>query len=81
MTTRAPSRVPRATQKKPGDRVGTWTFVELIMDGPSAQIRRWLMACDCGWQAKRYEYDATPSRLGSCQTCAARSVVRGKAGV
>ena len=38
-------------------------------DGPSSQLRRWLIACECGWQARRYEYDLTDARTKSCQSC------------
>jgi hypothetical protein len=69
MSRTTPTRQQTTTRRKPGDVVNAWTLVKLMEDGPSSQLRRWLIACECGWQARRYEYDLTDSRTKSCTSC------------
>jgi len=69
MSRATPTRQRTTTRRKPGDVVNAWTLVRLMEDGPSSQLRRWLIACECGWRALRYEYDLTDSRTKSCTSC------------
>ena len=69
MSKTIPTRQQTETRRKPGDTVNSWTLLKLMEDGPSSQLRRWLIACECGWQARRYEYDLTDARTKSCQSC------------
>lgn len=64
-----PTRQQTTTRRAVGDKIASWTLLKLMEDGPSSQLRRWLIACECGWQVRRYEYDLTDSRTKSCQTC------------
>lgn len=68
--TRAPLRHQTKPRHQPGDVQGSWTFVQLIEDVSSSHLRRWLMRCACGYQARKFEVDTTPSRGTACATCA-----------
>jgi hypothetical protein len=43
----------------------------MIEDSPSAYLRRWIIVCECGYMARKYESELNASgyRLTACTTC------------
>lgn len=64
-------RASTVSRWSPGDPWKGWTLVRLLVNGPKAFDRQWLIECACGYQAKRYESDLN-SRGTQCVTCANR---------
>lgn len=56
----------------PGDAWAGWTLVRILVDGPRAHDRQWLIECGCGYQARRYENELS-TRGTKCVTCANNS--------
>jgi hypothetical protein len=71
MNTRTGNQKARATRVEIGHRIGGWTVERMIEDGPTVNDRRWIIVCDCGYKARKYEGELSASgyRLTACTTC------------
>lgn len=71
MNTKNGTQKPRPTRIETGARVGAWTVDRMIEDSPSAYLRRWIIVCECGYMARKYESELNASgyRLTACTTC------------
>ena len=71
----------RVASIKPGDKIGEWTVLELRTDATSARERKWLIRCNCGFQAFRTEYSLRNNKhsvaCGSCTSIRIAAAARG----
>jgi hypothetical protein len=70
VNTRTGKQVQRKRRAVVGDRLGSWTIVELLEDGPTMHARRWIIECACGYRARKYECDFRAHALTQCAQCA-----------